>query len=107
LARSIPLWPIEIDEWDLVIATVREFSEAWDAIARSEGWDSMSLYSLHRSAPYARLDGMGAAWLLAVRGRQAIAVQPDHILLATALGARLCIYRGEPTPDATLAWELI
>jgi hypothetical protein len=108
LARSRPLWPIDVDEWQAAVAAVRAFAEAWDGRARAGGWTSLELYGLHRRAPYARLTAMGAAWLIVRRpGQRAIAVDASAITISTYFGNRLRIYRSEIDPEATLAWDLV
>jgi hypothetical protein len=77
LARSRPLWPIDAGEWSRALASVRAFAAGWDGLAGAAGWTSLQLYGLHRRAPYARLTGMGAAWLVARSGHNAIAVTAD------------------------------
>jgi hypothetical protein len=106
LARSPPLWPISTEEWSRTVASVRAFAERWDASARAAGWRSPELYRLHRRAPYARLDAMGAAWLLAQSGDFALAVDAATIVTTTHTGNRLRIYRTAPIPEAMLAWTI-
>lgn len=107
LVRSRPLWPIDADEWQLAVATVRAFARAYDGPARAAGWNVLELYGLHRRGPFTRLSAMGAAWLIArSRGQRAIAVDAKAITVATFTGNRLRIYRSKLDPDAALAWDL-
>jgi hypothetical protein len=106
LASSPPLWPMHADIWSGIVRTVRAFAESWDGSARACGWSTLSLYGLHPSAPMARLDAMGAAWLLARSGHRVIAVAADAIEVTTSTTARLRIYRTLIDPAAVLAWSL-
>src|SRR4051812_33131187 len=65
LAASRPLWPVHTGTWAEIVDTVKAFAERWDGQARTCAWSTLSLYALHPDAPMARLDAMGAAWLLA------------------------------------------
>jgi hypothetical protein len=107
LARSPPLWPIGAEEWCRAIASVRAFAGRWDVSARASGWTSLELYGLHRRGAYARLDAMGAAWLLARSGDIALAVDAGAMVVPTFAGNRLRIYRATPGPSAALAWTLV
>jgi hypothetical protein len=106
LARSSPLWPVGTDQWLAAVATVRAFSERFDAEARACAWDSISLYGLSKTAPYANLASMGAGWLAAKSGHRVAAVTARDTLLITSTGAKLRIFRGEPDRNAALAWTL-
>ena len=107
LARSPPLWPIGAEDWTIAVARARAFAEAWDSLARAAGWSALELYGLHRRAPWARLSAMGAAWLIARSGHNAIAVASDAITVATLTSARLRICRSRSDAAAMLAWELL
>lgn len=107
LDASPPLWPIEPKQWLAVVASVRAFAGRWDAWARAAGWTSLELYGLHLRAPYARLDAMGAAWLLARSGDIAHSVDAGAIVTGTHSGNRLRIYRTSPHPELALAWTLV
>jgi hypothetical protein len=106
LARSPPLWPIGAGRWLVIFERMEALAWRHDAEARAAGWSSMQMYGLHRHAPYARLDAMGAAWLLARRGDRVIAIDPEKIIVASAAGARLRLFRADPHPDSVLAWKL-
>jgi hypothetical protein len=103
LAKSRPLWPMRAGTWSGIVATVMAFAERWDGQARACGWSTLSLYGLHPAAPMARLDAIGAAWLLASSRHRAIAVDASAILVATST-ARLRIYKAPIDPVAVLPW---
>jgi hypothetical protein len=104
LLRSPPLWPVP--QWRIAVERVEAFAFAHDCEARAAGWSDLQLYGLHKHGPYQRLDGMGAAFLIAMRGDRVVAVRPDVIHLASVRGARLRLFRDEPHPDSMIAWEL-
>lgn len=105
LARSRPLWPVDTDRWAAAVATLKAFEERWGGQARARGWDSLNLYGLSRTAPYANLAAMGAAWVLARSGHRAVAVTHELVLVMTYTGSMLRIFRGDGE-GAVLAWEL-
>lgn len=84
---------------------VRSFAERWDAQARSAGWQSIELYSLHRVSPFANLAAMGAAFLVARSGDRVAAID-DAIILRSVTGAVVRIRHSVPDPAAVLAWSL-
>jgi hypothetical protein len=92
------------NEWAATVPHVRAFAQRWDGLARAAGWKSLELYGLHRWAPFARLDAMGAAWLIARTGYQALAVDPGAIEVLTCFGNRLRIYRKAADADSALPW---
>jgi hypothetical protein len=49
---------------------------------------------------------MGAAFLVALRGRQVVDVDQRAITMVARTSARLRVYRTEPHPDVVLAWEM-
>jgi hypothetical protein len=102
LASSPPLWPVPLAQWLSVVDCVTAFAARWDRPARARGWSTFSLYRLHPGAPLARLDAMGAAWLLARSGHRAIAVAADAIEATTA---RLRIYKTQIDPAAVVGWS--
>jgi hypothetical protein len=108
LASSPPLWPVPLAQWLSVVDCVRVFAVGWDGQARACGWSTLSLYGLHAGAPMARLDAMGAGWLLARSGpgHRAIAVAADAIEVVTSTTARLRIYKMPVDPAAVVAWDL-
>jgi hypothetical protein len=106
LTQSPPLFPVDDAAWRGIVATVADFATRFDGQARSAGWDSLALYSLHKRAPFARLTGMGVAFLIARAGLRTIAVSGDAIAVASYTGAHQRIYRSRLDPDARLAWEL-
>jgi len=106
LARSAPLWPIGADNWSLAVATVEEFAARWHSPASEFGWSTLELYGLHRSAPWANLSAMGAAFVLARSGYSAIDVMAGAIVVRSGFGSTLRIRRFALNPDAVLAWTL-
>jgi hypothetical protein len=106
LARSPALWPVGTDRWADVLATVKGFEQAHGRPARARGWSDLSLYGLHRTAPYANLAGMGAAFFVARSGHRVAGIDGDGILLISPNGARLRIYRVEPDECAVAVWAL-
>jgi hypothetical protein len=55
LARSPPLWPVGVDRWSEVVGALKAFESRYGRQAR--GWLPLSLWGLHRRAPYANLAG--------------------------------------------------
>ena len=106
LAGGPPLWPEDLVTWPMVVASVKAFAERWDGEARACGWPALSLYGLHRRAPWANLAAMGAAFVLARVGSRASAINGCAIETGSATGMPLRVYRTEPEPAAVLAWEL-
>jgi hypothetical protein len=106
LAASPPLWPVPLAQWLSVVDNVRAFAERWDGQSRACGWSTLLFYGLHRRAPYARLQAMGAAWLLATSRHRAIAVDASAIELRSTTGAQLRIYLPVVEPEAVPAWSL-
>jgi hypothetical protein len=106
LARSRPVWPLDATTWRGVVGSVSDFAARWDGQALEAGWSTLELYGLHRSAPWANLSAMGAAFVLARSGYLAIAVTDEAIVVRSALSATLRIRRFALNPDAVLAWSL-
>jgi hypothetical protein len=106
LARSQPLWPLDTLTWRGMVGSVSDFAARWDGQAREAGWSTLELYGLHRSAPWANLSAMGAAFVLARSGYAAIGVTEEVIMVRSALSATLRIRRFALNPDAVLAWSL-
>jgi hypothetical protein len=50
--------------------------------------------------------GMGAAFLVGLRGHQAVEVDHRAITMVARTSARLKVYRGELDPGVVLAWEI-
>jgi hypothetical protein len=109
LAAAAPtLWPIEqLARWPSVVDRVMAFRRQCDRPARAAGWDDLSLYGLHRRAPYANVAAMGAAFLAALNSWHVIGVGADAIAIVSPAGSRLKIYREPPDPDAVVAWSLV
>ena len=89
LATSPPLWPVGADRWAATIAALTAFEARWGSLARMGGWSNLSLYGLSRTAPYADLSRMGAAWLAARDDRCVTGVDAGSIYLTTRTAARL------------------
>jgi hypothetical protein len=106
LSCSRPLWP-DVDRWTAAITAVIDFEGRWGARARAAGWSNIALYGLSRTAPYADLSRMGAAWLAARDDRCVTAVDGAAIHLTTRTAARLRIFRSEPDEGAVLPWQLV
>ncbi len=106
IARGAPLWPIGAGRWLITIERVEAFAWRYDAEARACSWSSLMLYGLHRHAPYTRLDGCGAAWMVARQNDRVIEIGPEKIVVASPAGARLRLFRADPHPDSVLAWRL-
>lgn len=92
-ARGPPLWPIGPGAWQAIVEDVRRFANRWHRAAIRQGWTTDELYGLHGQAPYARLDAMGAAWIVAWRRDQVIGLDAKAITLKTRSPATLKIYR--------------
>lgn len=106
LATSPPLWPIGDVRWEVGVDAVRAFADRWHVQACALGWSPLSLYGLHRRAPYANLAAMGAAFVLARSGHRAVAVDAEAVHVGTTTGAQLRIYRMPPEPESVVAWSL-
>jgi hypothetical protein len=106
LLASRSLWPVGAERWAEVVARVKAFENAYGMRARACGWSDLSLYGVHRHAPYANLAAMGAAFVVARSGHRVAAVTAGDMLLISPTGAMLRIFRGEPDPSAALAWTL-
>lgn len=106
LARSQPLWPVDDATWRGIVGGISDFAARWDGQARAAGWSTLELYGLHRSAPWANLSAMGAAFVLARSGYAAIAVTEEDIMVRSTVSATLRIRRFALNPDAALAWSL-
>ncbi len=101
LVRGSPLWPVSPGRWREIVDGVRRFADGWHHAATAAAWTAEQLYGLSRQAPYARLDVMGAAWIVAARRDQVISVDRSAITLKTRSSATLQVYRamnGHPTP---------
>jgi hypothetical protein len=107
LATSPSLWPVSADRWAATVAAVTAFEARWGGLARMGGWTNLAIYGLGRTAPYADLSRMGAAWLAARNDRTVIGIDAGSIMLVTRTAARLRIFRGEPNGGAVLVWELV
>jgi hypothetical protein len=106
LATSAPLWPLmSRDRWSAMVTAVQAFAAVHDAQARACGWDSLSLYGLHRRAPSANLAAMGAAWVAARSGHRVATLDRDGIVLIGAGGGRLRLYRTVPDEHVVVAWS--
>jgi hypothetical protein len=106
LSQSKPLWPVDAATWCGVVGSVSDFAARWDGQAREAGWSTLELYGLHRSAPWANLSAMGAAFVLARSGYAAIAITDEAIVVRGAGGETLRIRRFALNPDAVVAWSL-
>jgi hypothetical protein len=79
LARGPPLWPVPVGEWHEITDCVRRFADQWHRPATAAGWTEPQLYGLDDRAPYARLDTMGAAWIIARRRHLVLTVDRTAI----------------------------
>ena len=70
------------------------------------GWDTLDLFGLHRWAPFARCDAMGAAWLL--DGRPISAIAAEAVTLVARSGGQLRVWRmgQHARAEAMSAWAL-
>jgi hypothetical protein len=103
LAASPPLWAYRRRGWVDLIARVQAAALRWDVPVRSAGWSTLDLYGLPR-APCARVDAMGAFFLVARPGDRVV-LAVDAMEVRTRSGARLRVYRRhEPHPQAVLPW---
>jgi hypothetical protein len=89
-----------------MIAIVKRFELAWGDPARALRWSDLSIYGLHRCAPYGNLAGMGAAWVAARGGHRVVAVSEEAIVIKTITDARQRFVRRPPDPDSVPASEL-
>lgn len=78
------------------------FEVLWGAQARALGWSDAELYSLHPTAPLARLDAMGAAFFGA--GATVVEVTPEAVVLSVPPGAVIQRAR-KPLFAAPPTWE--
>jgi alkanesulfonate monooxygenase SsuD/methylene tetrahydromethanopterin reductase-like flavin-dependent oxidoreductase (luciferase family) len=62
LEAGLPRWS-SIGDWHQVIARLKAFAQVAGAKAVLAGWTIGELYQVHRTAPRARLDVMGAGIL--------------------------------------------
>lgn len=106
LERSPRLWG-DLLEWTLTVDAVKSFALRWDRRARAAGWSTLELYGVHRHAPATNLSAMGAAFMMALSGHRAIAVEPQFISMRTFTGSVLRFFRFTPPPGAAAAWSLI
>lgn len=108
-AAPVPAWPLDqAARWPAAIDRVRAFAGQWDGAARACGWEDVSLYGLHRRAPYANLATMGAAFVIALGQHPPLvtAVTSESIAVIMPTSSRLRVYRCSPDPDAVPAWSL-
>lgn len=94
--RKPPLWPAPPGMWHAIVRDVRRLADRWHHAAIGQGWTVDELYGLDAVAPRARLDRMGAFWLVASRQDQVTGLDRRAIALKTRSGASLRIYRGAP-----------
>jgi hypothetical protein len=105
LMQRAPLWPIRADRWASIVNECQRFADRHHATAVAAGWHPVALFGMSPRAPHARLEMLGAGWLIAVAGHHVLDVTRTEISLRTISGARLQIPRREPHPDAVLPWE--
>jgi hypothetical protein len=105
LEQGPPLWG-DPAEWVELVARLRAFETPHGARARLAGWTLAQLYGLDPVAPRARLQRMGAAFLVCLRGHQVVGVDAKAITMVARTAARLRVRRGEVDPEVVLAWEL-
>jgi hypothetical protein len=103
LEGSAPLWGDRL-EWTELIVSLRAFASRWHHPSISAGWTMTQLWGLDPVAPRNRLSRMGGGWLVSLRNRQVIQVDPEAIRLVTRTSARMSIYR--PEVGGVLAWEI-
>jgi hypothetical protein len=94
--RRPPPWPAPPGVWHAIVADVRQLADRWHRVAVGQGWTMDDLYGLDATAPRARLDRMGAFWLIASRRDQVICLDREAISLKTRSGAVLRLYRRLP-----------
>jgi hypothetical protein len=78
---------VDHDRWLRVRADARTFLTTWGEQAAALGWLPEDLFDLHPTAPLARYDHMGLAWLL--QGQCVFALDEDTATIRTPSGARL------------------
>jgi hypothetical protein len=106
--RSAPaLWPVGFDRWQEILAAIEAFEIQHGAVARARGWLQTQLYGLHPTAPYARLDAMGAAWLIARTGHCVVSIDHVGMRLVTRTASRLQLLRGSADADVALPWAKV
>jgi hypothetical protein len=91
--RKPPLWPTPPGVWHAIVADVRRLADRWHRVAVGQGWSIDQLYGLDPVAPRARLDRMGAFWLVASRRDLVLSVDRVAMTLKTRSCAILRLHR--------------
>jgi hypothetical protein len=86
--------PGDFDEtqWRRVLDSAMIFADAWAAKALALGWVAEDMFALRPTAPTARHDMKGLAWLLA-NGARVVAINADSADIVTAAGSKQRFYR--------------
>ncbi len=90
--------------WETVQQDALAFLRGWAAQAHRLGWNARDLFSVHASAPHARLDGMGLVPLLG--GRAVALITDDSAGISAESGGTLTYRRRKAwPPGCCLIWE--
>jgi hypothetical protein len=95
LLCSRPLGDFNPTRWQRVVDGALIFIDEWGAEAYRLGWTAEDILGLHATAPAARNDCKGIAWLLE-RGR-VVAIDANGADIVTAQGSRQRFYRNKHT----------
>ena len=68
------------------------FADNWALKAFELGWEPSEVFGLHPTAPAARVDAQGLAWLLG-GGSRVVALDEEGADIVTPLGSRQRYYR--------------
>lgn len=89
---------VEDIRWDTAIEDGRRFLAQWGEQAAQLGWTPEDLFGLHPTAPLARYDHMGLAWLL--DGRRVVALTEHNASILCPAGHTLTFHRKGSAPNA-------
>lgn len=84
--------------WEAALDGALVFADQWGAEAHRLGWDVSEVFGLHPTAPAARVDCRGLAWLLG-DGSQVVAMDRCGANIKTARGGHQRFHRSRGNPS--------
>jgi hypothetical protein len=93
------------DRWRTGTRWCLQLAREHGLAALQHGWTAPDLFGLHPTAPAARYDAMGVAFLMRARDR-ILSFDNEHPLVLRATGAVHRFVRGSHSPESRPAWQL-
>jgi hypothetical protein len=90
--------------WRAAIDDGRRFIDRWGVEAARLGWQVRDVFALHPTAPAARYDAMGIAFLIG--GGDVVLVSPDHACIRRGSGHELRYQRRSHPESVLMDWLL-